>query len=430
MYRVGILTRILTPGRQMTNHRAVITGLGIVSPIGIGIDSFWTSATKGISGIGPTTLVDTTNLPSECGIAGEVKDFDVRDWMPGQAGRMAGRFSQFAVAASRMARCDAGLVSDAIAPDDVKVAIGSSMNGLTDVHQPNFESFIRGGSIWPWATLEFPAHAATSHVAIANGARGQTTTVATACAAGLDAVGWAADEVSRGRARAVFAGATEAPLSGCTLSALQAVGVLSKWQGAPEQASRPFDRLRQGLVIAEGAAVVVVEDEGHARNRNAHIYSTVLGFASLTEGSHLRKVDETGDTGARAMASALRAARLQPSDIDYIAAHGNSMPDYDVAETRSIKRVFGRHAWNIPISSLKSMCGQALAASSAMQVVAACLTLQHQMVLPTINYDEPDPDCDLDYVANHVRSARVRTVLVHSHSLGGSHSVLILGAPR
>jgi 3-oxoacyl-[acyl-carrier-protein] synthase II len=410
-------------------RQAVITGLGIVSPIGIGINNFWTAALAGRSGISIPTLFDASKLPRECQIVGEVADFNVNDWMPGAAGKMAGRFSQFAVAAARMAREDSGLQEAAVPAERIKVAVGTSMNGLTDVHQPNFESFLKRESITPWATLEFPAHAATSHVAIESGARGQAASFATACAAGLDSIGWAAEQVRHGQATIVIAGAAETPLSGCTVMALQAVGVLPKWQGPPEEASRPFDRLRSGLVIAEGAAMVVVEDEDTAIARGARIYGRILGVGESSEGAHLRKVDLTGTAGARAMTLAIQHAGLAPHDIDYIAAHGNSMPDYDAAETASIKRVFGTHAFNIPVSSIKGMCGQALAASSAMQVVAACLCLRDQIVPPTTNYYVPDPACDLDYVPNTSRRARVRNVLIHTHSLGGSHSAMVIGVP-
>jgi 3-oxoacyl-(acyl-carrier-protein) synthase len=232
-----------------------------------------------------------------------------------------------------------------------------------------------------------------------------------------------------GNASAVIAGATETPLSPYLLTLFNSVGVLSKWQGPPEEASRPFDRLRDGLVLAEGAAVVIVEDEHSARARGAPLHARILGFGSTSEGTHLRKVDETGETGARAMDMALQNAGLAPSDIDYISAHGNSMPDYDAAETASVKRVFGRRAWNIPMSSIKSMIGHPLGAGGAMQIVSSCLILRKQIVPPTINYEVRDPDCDLDYVPNVARAARVRMILLHAHSLGGSHVAMILGSP-
>jgi len=410
-------------------HQPVITGLGIVSPIGIGIEKFWESALAGRSGIGRPTQFDSSKLPAECRIVGEVSGFDPKIWMPNLAYRTAGRFSQFAVAAAEMANADSGLSCANIPGEQVKVAIGTSTNGLADVHQPNFERFSQGRDIRPWASLEFPAHAATNHVATAAAINGQTMTFATACVAGLDAIAWAGDEIRRGSATAVVAGATEAPLSECTIAACQAAGVLSSWEGPPEEASRPFDRLRSGLVLAEGAAVVVVEDEEHARSRGATIYARLLGQGGASDGGNLRKIDESGSAIARSMTLAMQNAELLPLDVDYVCAHGNSMIDYDAAETAGIKRAFGRQAWNIPVSSLKSMCGQALAASSAIQVVAACLAIRDGVVPPTINYRVVDPKCDLDYVPNVSRQGRIRNVLIHSQSIGGSHSVLIVGAP-
>ena len=410
-------------------RQPVITGLGIVSPIGIGVDKFWEAALAGRSGIGRPTLFDGSKLPAECRIVGEVHDFNPLQWMHAREIKTAARFSQFAVASAKMARADSRLDAAGIPADRIKVAMGTSLNGHIDVAQPNYESFLRGSQISPWAALEFPAHAATSHVAIHAGATGQTTTFATACAAGLDAIGWAAEQITHGNATAVVAGAAEAPLSEFMLRVFQSVGVLSKWQGPPEEASRPFEMWRSGLVLAEGAAAITVESQELARARNAPVYAKILSTASANEGAHLRKVDETGDSVAQAIERALRIADLAPRDIDLICAHGNSMQDYDAAETAGIKRVFGSHAWNMPISSPKSMCGQALAASSAMQVVVGCLSLRDQAVPPTINYETADPQCDLDYVPNTYRTARVRTVLVHSHSLGGAHLAMILGAP-
>lgn len=411
-------------------RQPVITGLGIVSPIGVGVDKFWAAAKAGKSGIRTPTLFDSSKLPTDCRIVGEVPDFNPLDWMPTRVARMAGRFSQFAVAAAKMARLDSGLDMADIRPEELKVSIGTSMSGQVDLGESTFAAFLRGKDVSPWTTNEYPAHAATSHIAIDARAHGQTITLSTACAAGLDAIGWAAEEVRRGQAAAAIAGGTETPLSAYSLTLFHSVGVLSKWQGPPEEASRPFERWRSGLVLAEGAAVVTIEDEEMARARGAKIYARVLSLASTSEGAHLRKVDETGEAVAGAMAGALSRADLMPSDIDFICAHGNSMPDYDLAETSGIKRVFGKHAWNMPVSSLKSMCGQALAAGSAMQVVGACLALRDQIAPPTINYEMPDPLCDLDYVPNRARLARVRMVLIHAHSLGGSHVAMILGAPN
>jgi 3-oxoacyl-[acyl-carrier-protein] synthase II len=408
-------------------RRAVITGLGIVSPLGIGITNFWKAALAGQSGIRYASTFDLPNLPTRCHIVGEVSDFDPLQWMPATAAKMAGRFSHFAVAAAQMARNDSHFDTAQIPADQIRVAFGTSTNGLAHVIEPTVASFLRGEIIPPWAVLECSAHAATTHVAIGTGAEGMAVSFSTACAAGIDAITWAAEQVMHGAARVVIAGASETPLSACCISALDAVGVLSRWDGPPQEASRPFDRLRSGMVIAEGAAAVVVEDEIHARERSAHIYARILGSAGSTEATHLRKVDLTGRFAARAIALALHKARLHHTDIDYVSAHGNSMIDYDISETAGLKLALGSHAWNTPISSLKSMCGQALSASGAMQVVASCLAIRDQIAPPTINYSEPDPPCDLDYVPNVARPLRLNTALIHAHSMGGSHAALILG---
>src|SRR3990170_5423201 len=402
-------------------RQPVITGLGIVSPIGVGVDNFWSSALAGRSGISSPTLFDASKLPPDCRMVGEVRDFNPLDWMPGRIARVAGRFSQFALAAAKMARQDSGFDIASTSAERVSVAIGTSMNGQVDLGESNFTAFLQGRDVAPWVTNEYPAHAATSHVAIEAAARGQTTTFSTACAAGLDAIGWAAEEVLRGKAVAAIAGGSETPLSPYALSLFHSAGVLSRWQGPPEEACRPYDKWRSGLVLGEGAAVVLIEEEAAAQARGAPIYARILGFGSASEGAHLRRVDESGEAVANAMTMALNGACVAPSDIDYICGHGNSMLDYDAAETAGTKRAFGKHAWNVPLSSLKSMCGQALAASSAMEVVASCLALRDQILPPTINYRIPDPTCDLDYVPNTARNGRIRKVLIHAHSLGGSH---------
>ncbi len=410
-------------------RQPVITGLGIVSPIGVGVDKFWAAAKAGKSGIRTPTLFDSSKLPRECRMAGEVRDFNPRDWMPLSIAKVAGRFSQFAIAAGKMALKDSHLDLSALPAERFMVSMGTSMSGLVDVEHSNFLSFLQGEEMRPWTVLEYPGHAATSHVAISVGARGQTASIATACVAGLDAVAWAAEKIERGDASAVLAGATETPLSAASIEAFRALGALSGWSGRPAEASRPFDKLRSGLVLAEGAAILVVEDESEARARGVPIYARILGVGSVTEGAHMRNVDATGEYAARAMELAIRNAQLSPEDIDYVCAHGNSLVDYDAAETAGIKRALGARAWCVPISSIKSMCGQALAASGAMQIVASCLAIRDSIVPPTINYSVPDPACDLDYVPNISRGVRLRTLLIHAQSIGGSHAAMVLGAP-
>jgi 3-oxoacyl-[acyl-carrier-protein] synthase II len=410
-------------------HQPVITGLGIVSPIGIGIEKFWEAALAGRSGIGRPTLFDGSKLPPASRFAGEVRDFNPRDWMPAQTAKVSGRFSQFAVAAARMAVQDSRISLTSVTAEQCVVAIGSSMSGLADVEQPAYRSFLQGEEMRPWTVLEYPAHAATSHVAIEIGSRGPTASPATACVAGIDAIASSAETVARANAPMVVAGGSETPFSPACVEAFRALGALATWSGRPEEASRPFDKLRSGLVLGEGAAIVVIEDEEIARARGASIYARILGFANVTEGAHMRNVDVTGGPAARAMTKAIYSAGLTRHDIDYICAHGNSLVDYDISETAGIKLALKDRAWSVPISSIKSMCGQAMAASGAMQVVAACLAIRDNMAPPTINHTMRDPACDLDYVPNVARPVRIRTVLVHAQSIGGSHAALILGAP-
>src|SRR2546428_188175 len=314
-------------------RQPVITGLGIVSPIGIGIDKFWEAALAGRSGIGRPTLFDGSKLPANSRLAGEVRDFNPRLWMTAQTAKVAGRFSQFAVAAAQMAMHDSRM---SLTPDTAErcmVSVGSSMSGLADVEQPAFRSFLQGEDMRPWTVLEYPAHAATSHVAIEIGSRGRTASPATACVAGIDAIATSAESVARGQAPVVVAGASETPFSPACVEAFRALGALATWPGRPEEASRPFDKLRRGLGLGEGAAIVVIEDEA--------------------------------------------------------AAH----------------------------------------ARGAMQVVTSCLAIRDSIAPPTINYSVRDPACDLDYVPNVARRVRIRNVLVHAQSIGGSHAALILGAP-
>jgi 3-oxoacyl-(acyl-carrier-protein) synthase len=276
--------------------------------------------------------------------------------------------------------------------------------------------------------LEYPVHAATSHVTAEIGALGENPSFSTGCCAGLDAIGWAAEQIRRGEALAVIAGGSDAPLSAYAIAAFHASGSLSIWKGPPAQASRPFDRRRSGFVLGEGAAAIVLEEEQFALSRGAKIYARLSGFGSASEGGELRTVDPDGAAAAMAMSLALAQAGRNPEDLDYVCAHGNSMINYDAAETAALKRTLGTHAWNVAISSIKSMCGHPLAAAGPMQVVTAALAIRTGIVPPTINYQYPDPDCDLDYVPNTARRVRIRNALVHAHSIGGTHSAAILSS--
>ncbi len=406
----------------------VITGLGVVSPLGVGIESFWAALRDGRSAIARLSSATLSSAP-ECRIAAEVHDFKATNWMEPRLVKNTGRFSQFAVAAARMAAIDSGLQLTAMSPDRVTVSVGTSMSGVTDVLLPHAETILAGETTPPWGAREYPGHAATAHVAHAIGAAGSWATISTACGAGMDSIAWAAERIEAGLADVVIAGGTETPLSPVTLEAFRLFGLLSRWSGDPAGASRPFDRFRTGLVVGEGAAAVVVEEECSARARGARIYARISAAASAAEitAGHL---EMSGATLARCILETLRRGRRRPEDLDYISAHGAGIPSQDVAETAGIKAALGNRAYSVPVSSIKSMCGQAFAATSATQVVAACLSLVNGIVTPTINYDEPDPLCDLDYVPNIARTARLRTALVHARSMGGSHTTMLLERAR
>ncbi|MEX2224699.1 MAG: beta-ketoacyl-[acyl-carrier-protein] synthase family protein [Candidatus Rokuibacteriota bacterium] len=412
------------------SRRVVITGLGVVAPNGIGKEPFWQNLIAGKSAIDYITAFDASPYP--CQVAGEVRDFDPKVFMHVRRTKHRGRFSQFAVAAAKLALSDANIDLGTERPRRVLACLGNSMNGSGDVYEAARVGFDRQGmkGIPLMSGIEFAAHAPVSHVSSELGIRGQGMTVASACATGLDAIQWATDQIRNDEADVVFAGSTEAPISEFCFATLCALGALSKFDDPPLKASRPYDRRRDGLVLGEGAAICVLEELEHAIDRGVHIYAEVLGFGSGNEGGFGNKMDAAELALAEAITSALEASARRPQDLDYINAHGNSLPDYDLIETRAFRRALGKAAYSVPASSIKSMIGHAMGAASAFQTVASCLTLKHSMLPPTINYEVPDPECDLDYVPNEARASRVRTLLINAHAMGGTHSVLVLGKPE
>jgi 3-oxoacyl-[acyl-carrier-protein] synthase II len=406
-------------------RRVGITGLGAVTPAGVGLKAFWQALRDGVSGIDTATLFDPSPYP--CRVAAEVKDFQPRDFMSPKAAVTMGRFARFGVAAARMAYEDAGLAA-VPAARRFAVCFGSSTTAVVELQQ-SYEEFLEDGTrrLSPSIMLESAGHAVTAHVSIELGLQGQTMSLTSACSTGIDAVQWAYQQVRHGHVPGVVAGATDAPLSAYTQAAFCALGVLSRWPGAPAEALRPFDAMSSGLVLGEGAGAFVLEDLEQAEARGARVYAEVLGFGAASESVNLRQVDPAGAALRAAIERALRMARIDPSEIDYICAHGNGLPDYDRAETAAYREAFGRQAYNIPISSIKPLTGQSLSAPSALQVVAAGFALEEQFVPATLNHDVPDPACDLDYVPRRGRPARVNHLLVAAHAMGGSHSVLVLG---
>jgi 3-oxoacyl-[acyl-carrier-protein] synthase II len=411
-------------------RRAVITGLGVVAPNGIGKDTFWSNLVAGHSAVDYITAFDPSPYP--CKVAAEVKDFRPEQFMHARRTKHRGRFSQFAVAAAKLALQDSGLNLADEPPQRVMLCLGTSANGSGDLYETARIGFHTEGvaGIPVTSGIEYPAHAAAGHVSMELGIRGQAMTVASACSIGLDAVQWATTQIVADTASVVLAGSTDAPFAPFSFGTLCASGSLSQFDNPATCASRPYDLHRNGLVLGEGAAVYVVEELEHALARRATIYAEILGFGAGNEGGYGHRVDAGELALTEAIRAALERASLGKQDIDYINAHGNALPDYDLVETLAFKRAFGSLAYNIPVSSIKSMIGHAMGAASALQVAAACLALQSQTVSPTINLDVPDPECDLDYVPSHARHIRLRNVLINAHAMGGTHSVLILGQPR
>ena len=414
----------------MGGRRVVITGLGVVAPNGIGKDAFWSNLVAGHSAVDYITAFDPSPFP--CKVAAEVKDFKPEQFMQARRTKHRGRFSQFAVAAAKLALEDSGLNLADEPPQRVMLCLGTSANGIGDVTEVARIGFdITGVAGIPLTSgIEYLAHAVAGHVSIELGIRGQAMTVASACLAGLDVVQWATAQIVADKAGVVLAGSTDALFAPFSFGTICASGSLSQFDNPATCASRPYDLHRDGMVLGEGSAVYVLEELEHAFARRATIYAEILGFAAGNEGGYGHRVDAGELALTEAIRTALERASLGQQEIDYINAHGNALPDYDLVETLAFKRAFGSSAYNIPVSSIKSMIGHAMGAATAFQVAAACLALQSQTVSPTINLDVPDPECDLDYVPSRARRIRLRNVLINGHSMGGTHSVLILGQPR
>jgi 3-oxoacyl-[acyl-carrier-protein] synthase II len=414
----------------MRQRRVAITGLGVISPNGIGKDAFWSNLVAGHSAVDFIKSFDPAPFP--CKVAAEVKSFVPRDFLSPRTAKTAARFSQFAIAATRLALNDSRLsLSPSLASQTV-ICYGTSVNGVGDIADDAARALYRGngiGDMKPWAALEYPSHAASSYLAIEFGITGPAVSVSSNCCTGIDAIQTGAAYIATGKARVAIAGGCDAPLFPLSFAGFCALGALSSRTKEPHKASRPYDLLRDGIVLGEGAATVILEDLETALDRGATVYAEVLGHAAASEAIGMRKGDLEGTIMARTLTAAIADAGLVPLDIDHINAHGSSLPDYDISDTNGFKKALGRHAYSIPVVSIKSMIGQPISAAGALQTVCSCLAITHQIVPPTINQEVPDPKCDLDYVPNRARPSRIRTVLINGHSFGGSVSALVIGNP-
>lgn len=406
-------------------QRAVITGLGAVTPIGLSVEEFWQNLTSGVSGVGPITSFDASDLPTK--IAAEVKGFDPKNYMDFKEARRTHRSTHFALAAARQAVADAGLEIDATDGEDVGVVMNTGGGGNA-LMEEGTHTLITGGprKIGPFFLASVMANAVSCQVSIALGAKGPVLTSALACASGAFALVEALHMLQRGDAQVVIAGGTESGMSRLFLTSFSNIGALSKRNDEPTRASRPFDRDRDGFVYGEGAAALVVETEEHARARGAHIYAEVAGGALTGDAHHITAPDPQGDGARRAMTRALRSAEMKPEEIDVVYAHGTSTPLNDATETHALKSVFGEHAYKVPVTATKSMVGHLIGAAGAVSAVAAALSIREGVIPPTINLENPDPACDLDYVPGVARQKQVRAAMVNAFGFGGQNVVVIL----
>jgi 3-oxoacyl-[acyl-carrier-protein] synthase II len=412
--------------KRSTKERVVVTGLGAVTPLGLTIEEMWQGLIAGRSGITRVTQFDPSAYPTQ--IIGEVKGFQPGDYMnPKEAKRMA-RFSQFAVAATKMALEDAGLTINEENTEEVGVLLGNSVGAIDETEQACRIMLERGGMrLSPFFIVMMPPNLAAFQIAYTYGIKGYSSTISTACAAGTQAIGEAAEVIRRGKAKIIVTGGTEGGVCELALAVFCVGRAYSTRNDEPERACRPFDKDRDGFVGGEGAGIVILESLEHALERGARIYAEVLGYGASNDAYHLIAPDPEGLGAARAMCWALEDAGLEPGEVDYINAHGTGTPLGDVAETKAIKKVFGDHAYRVPISSSKSMIGHLWGAAGAVESIACILTIRDNVIHPTINLETPDPDCDLDYVPNVARKAQVDIAICNSFGLGGQNACAVFG---
>lgn len=412
-------------GRDL-RQRVVITGLGVVSSTGMGKDAFWEALVEGRSGVKHITGFECEDLPSR--VAGQITDFDPTDYMDAGDARRSGKFVHYSVAAARMALEDSQLDLRSVEPFRAGAIFGNSTAANGNLADGIYRRWGENGAnaCGPTDCVQLAAHAGTAHVFIEMGLRGPNTTVGSGCCSGIEAIYQGREILRSGQADVMVVGASEACISRFGMSLLCRTGVLTGHNEEPKTASRPYDATRNGLVLSEGGGAVVLETARHALDRGAPIYAEVAGYGSTTEARHLVIPDPSGVELAQAFRQALQDAHLAPDDIDYVCAHGIANVDYDKADTRATKMVLGERAYNIPVSSIKGTTGQPFAAGGAWQTLAGCMAMRKNLIPPTMNYRVPDPDCDLDYVPNTARHSRVDTVMVNSHSFGGTHAALIL----
>lgn len=411
--------------QRSDQDRVVITGVGAVTPVGLTVAETWEALVAGRSGIGPITQWDASDWPVR--ISGEINGFDPTKFIPRREARRLARCTQIATAAAHEALAQSGLPQPFDDPERVGVLIGSTLGGFERAVEA-IEKFWKKGlsRVSPFAITSAIPNMPTHHVSYTFQAQGYTTTISTACATGTQSIGEAVEVIRRGAADVMIAGGVEAVVNYVPFAGFIAVRALSTRNDEPERASRPFDADRDGFVISEGAGLMVLERLSHARARGARILGEVLGYAASTDAFHEIAPDPEGMGPSRAIRWALENAGVGIEEIDYINAHAAATPLGDAAEAKAIKRVFGERAHHIPVSSTKSMIGHCFAGAGAIESIATLMTLRHGIIPPTINYETPDPECDLDCVPNEARKADVRIALKNSFGMGGQNACLVL----
>lgn len=407
-------------------RRVVITGIGAVTPLGIGKEAFGEGLAAGKSGVTRIDdLIDLTDIPVKIGAY--IREFDPLQFMDKKRARRLGRASQLALAATKLALEDGHLDLTKEDKDRIGVVIGTGIGNIEALTE-NYDIFLQRGPsrVSPFFVPMFMPNAVAGEISIEWGLRGPNYGTVSACASSNHAIGLAADAIRYGYADIMICGGTESVLHPLTFAGFDQMGALSRRNDAPERASRPFDRDRDGFVVGEGAGILILESLEHARARGAYIYAELASLGMSADAGHITAPDEHGEGAYRAMQMALERAGIRPEDINYINAHGTATPLGDVSETRAIKRLFGPHAYKLAVSSTKSQIGHLLGAAGAVEAIAMLMALDRGLLPPTINLDHPDPECDLDYVPNKARPAKVRVALSNSLGFGGHNSAIVL----
>ncbi len=409
----------------MEKRRVVITGMGVVAPNGIGIENFWDSLVHGRSGIRKITRFDASSYPSQ--IAGEVPDFDPTDYMEPKVAKRLSRFAQFALAAARMAVQDSSIDFNKQDPYKVGVFAGTAIGGL-DIFETQHSIFMEKGikRINPYSVASCSTHSASAIIACEFNLKGPNTTIAAGCNTGLDTAYLAFNSIRLGDADIILVSTGEAPITPLIHGIFCATGQMSSGNGEPQKALKPYDINADGIVLGEGGACIIIEELQHALKRNAKIYGEIVSYSALNEAFDLFEVDNNDETMALNFRQVLEKGHVDTKEIDYINAHGNGIISYDITETNAIKRVFSELAYNIPVTSIKPVTGHSISTTSVLQIITSLLAMKHSTIPPTMNVENPAPECDLNYVPNYFLRKEVQTVLINVHGFGGRITAMIV----